>query len=113
NEGGGEDVLGVVNPVVLVGSPATRPNSTTGARNSRTDGRRRPASIARTASQVTPAATSTPQTTIAAPATRATWAPAGPTFSIRTNAVRAATHARFITPTTNSTLISAQQHPRQ
>src|SRR5437773_4883212 len=47
----------------------------------------------------TPATTRMPTTIMSAPATRATINPKGPIFSTRTNAVSAATHIRFMTPT--------------
>ncbi len=55
----------------------------------------------------------TPRTTITAPATRATMAPAGPIFSIRTKPVSAATQIRLMTPTTKSKHINAPQQPTQ
>ena len=61
----------------------------------------------------TPATTRMPKTIMIAPATRATINPDGPIFSTRTNAVSAATHTRFMTPTTNSKHINSQQQPRQ
>ena len=66
-----------------------------------------------TPSQTYAAINRIPTSTIAAPATRATTAPAGPIFSSRTKPVSAATQTRFITPTAKSTPISAQQQPRQ
>ena len=54
-----------------------------------------------------------PQTTSSPPVARETFSPPGTTFSARTNAARAAIHTRFITPSTNSKVISIQQQPRQ
>src|SRR5581483_7427097 len=48
-----------------------------------------------------------------APLRRAPRSPKGDSFSNATNAVSAAITARFITPPTNSSSISAQQHPTQ
>ena len=56
---------------------------------------------------------SRPPAIIDTPPARETHVPSGPNFSASTNTVSAATHARFITPTTKSTSISAQQQPRQ
>src|SRR5690349_2590264 len=46
------------------------------------------------------------------PPIRATSTPAGPVFSTSTNRASTATATRFITPTTNRMIISAQQQPR-
>ena len=54
-----------------------------------------------------------PKPSMATPESRERTSPAGVSFSISTRTVRAATHARFITPTANSTIINAQQQPRQ
>src|SRR5687768_7698548 len=60
-----------------------------------------------------PNITSRPAPIMSTPAIRATTTPAGPTFSMSTNSDRPATQRRFITPTANSTAMSAQQQPRQ
>jgi hypothetical protein len=76
--------------------------------------RPRAAGIATSGQPMTPRATSsTPATTSATPASRPTRSPRGTTFSTRTATAMAATQRRFMTPATNRSAISAQQHPRQ
>jgi CBS domain len=55
----------------------------------------------------------TPVATSATPARRPTTSPRGTTFSTRTATAMAVTQRRFMTPATNRSAMSAQQHPRQ
>jgi hypothetical protein len=60
--------------------------------------------------QATSASSPTPHTTKAAPSTRVS-ASLGTSFSRSTTAATSAIHQRFITPSTNNRVMSAQQHP--
>jgi len=59
------------------------------------------------------AASASPATTIIKPQTRDTAPPQRAAFSSRTKIASAAAHARFITPPTNISAMSSQQHPTQ